>query len=109
MVLWGVSPSGLLELEQKQQALVPLPALQALVEAIYAIDVTDWEDENFARLELIIERAITHVVTLPTADQRPLMERLLAAKEGAEQGLSPDPAKRPSIQEIRDYVSAHLD
>ena len=103
-----MSPSALLRLEEKSEELVPLGVITDLVDAIYALDVTTFTDEDFAKLENIIDKAAQIVNTLPTSPRRLLTDRLLTAREGVEQGMAPDPNKRPSLDEIRAFVSAHL-
>ena len=82
--------------------------VRGLVDSIYALEVSDWSDENFAALEALIDRAISVLSAVPIAQHRPLIERLLEAREGVEQGMPPDPAKRPSAEQMRAFVSAHL-
>jgi hypothetical protein len=103
-----VSPNALLELEENTRALVPLAKAQALVESVYALDVSTWTDEDFKTLEHLIDRAVAVISAIPSSEHRPLIERLLVAREGVEQGMSPDPAKRPSLEEMRRFVAAHL-
>lgn len=103
-----MSPAALLELRDKTEELIPLAAARDLVDGIYALDVSDWTDEDFAQLEQLIDRLIHLIDALPTAQHRPLIERLWTAREGVEQGMAPDPTKRPTLDEMRRFVSAHL-
>lgn len=103
-----MSPSALLELEEKAQDVVDLEAVRGLIDMIYALDVSDWPDEHFALLESIIDKTVAVLSPVPNQEHRALLERLFQAREGVEQGLSPDPAKRPSVDKMRAFVSAHL-
>ena len=103
-----MSPSALLELEEKTHELVPLDKVRQLVDEIYAIDVSWMADEQFATLEHLIDHLIQLLTVLPTADHRSLIERLLVAREGVEQGMAPDPSKRPSLEQMRQFVATHL-
>lgn len=103
-----MSPAALMELEEKAQEVIDLGAVRGVVDAIYALDVSDWSDEHFAVLESIIDKTVTIVSHVPNPERRDLLDRLFRASEGVEQGLSPDPAKRPSLDEMRAFVSAHL-
>jgi hypothetical protein len=103
-----VSPSALLEIEEKTQELIHLDQVRGLIERIYALDVSTWADDHFAELEDIIDTMIRVLAALPLPEHRPLIKQLLDAREGVEQGVAPDPAKRPSADEMRAFVSAHL-
>lgn len=103
-----LSPSALLELQEKAEELVPVKDMTTLVDLIYALDVSEWSDEDFAKLENLIDCAVQLMAAWTTEHKRPLLNRLLTAREGAEQGVSPDPAKRPTKDEMRAFVSAHL-
>jgi len=103
-----VSLSLLLEIEEKAQALIHLDAVRVIVDQIFALDVSGWEDQSFAALDAVIDQLIAVLSASPIAQHRPLIERLLAAREGVEQGVAPDPAKRPSADQMRAFVSAHL-
>jgi hypothetical protein len=103
-----MSPSALLEIEEKAEELIHLDAVAAIVSAIFAADVSGWNDNDLATLEGMIDKVIALLSAYPVAQHRPFIEKLLQAREGVEQGLSPDPAKRPSVAEMRAFVSAHL-
>jgi hypothetical protein len=103
-----VSRSALLQIEEKAQELIHLDAVRVLVEQIYALDVSKWNDEDFAGLEAVIDKLIALLSASPIAQHRPYIEKLLTAREGIEQGLSPDPSKRPTAEQMRAFVSAHL-
>lgn len=103
-----MSPAALLELEEKAQELVRLDKVQALVDDVYALDVSSLDDDDFATLERMIDSMIQVLSVLPSAEHRPLIERLLIAREGVEQGMAPDPAKRPSLEQMREFVAEHL-
>ena len=103
-----VSPAALLEIEEKAQELIHLDAVRDVVDRIYALDVNAWEDDSFAELEAIIDKLISILSSTPIAQHRPFIDKLLRAREGVEQGIAPDPAKRPSDDEMRAFVSAHL-
>jgi hypothetical protein len=103
-----VSPSALLEIEEKTHEVIDLDVAKALVSAIFALDVSDWKDDSFAALEALIDKLISLLSAAPTAQHRPLIAKLLDARAGVEQGMAPDPAKRPTSGELRAFVSAHL-
>jgi hypothetical protein len=103
-----MSPSALLEIEEKADELVPLDAVARVVSAIFALDVSDWNDTDLASLEAVIDKLIGFLSASPDARHRPFIGKLLQAREGVEQGFAPDPAKRPSVAEMQDFVSAHL-
>lgn len=97
-----------MELEEKTQELISLPAATALVDAIFALDVSQWTDRDFAALEHVIDKALQLIAANPSAEHRPLIERLLVAREGTECGVAPDPMKRPTVQQMRQFVADHL-
>lgn len=103
-----MSPVALLELEEKAQELVHLDTVRALVDDVYALEVSSLDDEHFATLERVIDGLIQMLSVFPSAERRPLIKRLLIAREGVEQGMAPDPAKRPSLEEMRGFVAEHL-
>ncbi len=103
-----MSPEALLEIEEKAQDLIDLSEMRALVDDICRVDVSGWTDEHFALLENIIKRAIAVLKTISNKAHEPLIARLEIAREGVEQGMSPDPAKRPSLDDMRAFVAAHL-
>ena len=104
-----VSPSALLEIEERTQELIPLDRVRTVVAGIIALDVSEWDDNDFGSLEAVIDRLIALLSTPPIApEHRPLIETLLEARAGVEQGVAPDPAKRPTSDEMRAFVSAHI-
>lgn len=103
-----MSPAALLEIEEKTQELIPLDAVRSIVAQILALDVSGWNDEAFASLETVIDRLIGLLSSAPNAQNRPFIEKLLEAREGVEQGMAPDPAKRPSLDEMRQFVAKNL-
>ena len=104
-----MSPSALLVIEEKTHELVPLEAVRTVVEGIWALDVADWDDEDFATLEGVIDRLVGLLSTSPIApEHRPLIGKLLEARAGIEQGVAPNPATRPTSAQMRAFVSAHL-
>lgn len=103
-----MSPAALVELEEKAQELVDLELVGSLVDQIYGLDVSDWNDESLALLEHLINQTIALLEAVPNESHRVLLTRLAQAREGVEQGVSPDPSKRPSIEDMRAFVSAHL-
>lgn len=103
-----MSPAALLEIQEEAHALIHMDAVRALVAKIFALDVTSWNDENFAALAGIIDQTIAILSATPIAEHRPFILKLQEAKEGIEQGVAPDPAKRPTVDEMRAFVSAHL-
>ena len=103
-----MSPAALAELEQKAEEVIDSAAIRGVVDSIYALDLTDWTDQSFAILEHLIDRLIGVLSAAPNQQHRVLLKRLFIAREGVEQGIAPDPAKRPSATEMRAFVSAHL-
>ncbi|MEQ1909170.1 MAG: hypothetical protein ABMA15_10130 [Vicinamibacterales bacterium] len=103
-----MSPAALLELEEKTQELVHLDEATRLVDEFFAIDVSSLTDDDCALLESLIDKLIQALNLLPIAQHRPLIDRLLIAREGVEQGMAPDPAKRPSLEQMRQFVAGHL-
>lgn len=103
-----MSPAALLELEEKAQQLISLDTVQGLIDRIYGLDDSLLDDDDFASLERVIDSLIQVLSVVPSAERRPLIKRLLIAREGVEQGMAPDPAKRPSLEQMRQFVAAHL-
>jgi hypothetical protein len=103
-----VSLSALLELEEKAEALLPDAAINSIVDIIYSLDVSSWEDEGLAVVEGIIEKLIRVLTSADVHQHAEQIERLLKARRAIEQGLSPDPSKRPTLDEVRAIVSNHL-
>lgn len=103
-----MSPAALLEIEEKAHSLIHLDAVSDVVDKIFALDVSDWKDESLVELESIIDQLITVLSATPFAQHRQFIARLLQAREGVEQGLSPDPAKRPTAEAMREFVARHL-
>ncbi len=102
-----MSPTALLDLEEQAHKLVRLDKAQALVDGIYALEVSSLDDDDFATLERMIDDMI-QVFSVSPGVYRLLIERLLVAREGVEQGMAPDPAKRPSLEQMREFVAEHL-
>ena len=98
----------LMELETAAERLLPIEALRQFVDILFKLDVSELEDDNFAVIETLIDRAIRLLAESTGAEQRELIARLLVAREGIEQGLPADPDKRPTVAEMRKFVSAHL-
>lgn len=103
-----MSPAALLEIEEKTQELIPLDRISTIVDQIFSLDVSNWDDQSLEDLEGIIDKLIALLSSEPSAQHRPLIERLLVAREGVENGVNPDPVKRPNTKEMRAFVSAHL-
>ena len=103
-----MSTSELLDLEEKTNGLIRLDDARRVVDEIVALDVSWMNDANFATVESVIDKAIQLLSAVPDEANRPLIQRLLIAREGIEQGMSPDPAKRPSIEQMRDFVAERL-
>jgi len=103
-----MSPSGLQDLEAKTQHLIHPDEALELVDLIYALQTDQWTDEDFAALEQVIDRAIALLQVVNNADVEPIIDRLRIARDGAEQGMAPDPANRPTHEQLRAFVSAHL-
>ena len=102
-----MSPTALLDLKEQAHKLVRLDKAQALVDGIYALEVSSLDDDDFATLERMIDDMI-QVFSVSPGVYRLLIERLLVAREGVEQGMAPDPAKRPSLEQMREFVAEHL-
>ena len=100
--------SALLEIEEKAQELIQLAAVRDIVADVFAVDVSGWDDESFGLLEAVIDRLIALLSASPIAQYRPFIEKLREARDGVEQGIAPDPAKRPTADEMRAFVSEHL-
>lgn len=75
---------------------------------IYAMDVSAMTDEQFAGLQLAITQTVQLLAVCPDDQRRPLIQRLFVALDGVEQGMAPDPAKRPTIEELQRFVSERL-
>jgi hypothetical protein len=103
-----MSPTALMELEEKAQEVVDLEAVCGLIDSIYALDVSGWSDEHFEVLESVIDKTTAILAQIPSEKRWVFVDRLSIAREGVEQGVSPDPAKRPTLEEMRAFVSAHL-
>ena len=103
-----VSPTALLEIEEQAQDLIDPNALEGIVRSVYALDVTDWNDSAFDELEGVLDKLIALLSASSVSQYRPYIQRLLEARDGVEQGIAPDPAKRPTASEMRDFVSKHL-
>jgi hypothetical protein len=104
-----VSPSALLEIEETAQKLVPVDLVRKITDEIWALDVADWEDEDFAALEGVIDRLVAYLTTPPIdPEHKPLIAKLLEARSGVEQGVAPNPEKRPTREQMRAFVAAHL-
>lgn len=92
----------------------------AVVEAVYALPVEGLSDEDLEVLEKAVKYVIrvvdVHTATLglnvrDTVDReyfRDVIAKLSIALEGLEQGFSPDPAKRPSDDQLMDRLAAGL-
>ena len=103
-----MSPATLLEIEEKANDLIDLGMLESIVASVYALDVTDWKDSELAELESVLDKLVALLSATSVAQYRPIIARLLEAREGVEQGIAPDPAKRPTPAEMRAFVSQHL-
>ena len=104
----GMSPSALVELEEKTQGVIDAALVSDLVDLIYALDVSDWTDEHLFTLEHFIDRLIHLLSAVPNPQHRALVTRLFSAREGIEQGLAPDPAKRLGEEALMDRFAAGL-
>lgn len=95
-------------------------AIGNFVSSVYALDVERFTDEQFQLIELLV-RAVTKVVEVhlsglgegvrDVVDReyfRPILRRLEVAVEGLEQGLAPDPAKRPTDDQLMEQFNAGL-
>jgi hypothetical protein len=95
-------------------------AFSSLVDLIYRVDVSAFADEQFDLLLEVVEVAVkildVHVSRLgvglhDVVDReyfRETRRRLLVARDGFQQGLPADPAKRPSPDELMDVLAAVL-
>jgi hypothetical protein len=97
-----------MEIKEKAHELIHLDEARALVDAIYAVEVSSMVDDDLQVLESLIDKMIQALSALPTAAIATLIDRLRIAREGVEQGVSPDPSRRPSVEEMRQFVAAHL-
>lgn len=102
-----MSPA-LVELEHAAERLVPIEELRHFTDIVFALDADDLDDDNLEAIERLIDRAIRLLADSPDGERRELVRRLLVAREGIEQGIAPDPAKRPSVEEMRQFVADHL-
>ena len=96
-------------------------AIGAIDRAIYALKVETFSDDDFQLLERTIRAVINaveiHASGLGTAVQhrvdresfREVISRLETALEGLEQGLAPDPANRPSGEQLLDRFAEMLE
>lgn len=103
-----MSPAGLQELAARTEHLIHADEASELVDFLYGLSTDDWMDEHFAAVEALIDRTIALLTAVPRPENQPLIDRLRIAREGVEQGMAPDPAKRPSDDQMRAYVSANL-
>ena len=88
--------------------------------AVYAITVEDLTDDDLQMVVEIVDAVVkvieVHVSRLDdgvrdTVDReyfRPIIKRLEVALEGLSQGLAPDPAKRPTHEQLLDRMAAML-
>lgn len=95
-------------------------AIGAVEKAIYALDVEKLSDSRLEVLEkavrIVLKSIEIHVAGLGSAVQdkvdreyfRNIISRMEVALEGLEQGLSPDPSKRPSDEQLLDRFAAML-
>jgi len=102
-----MSPA-LADLKKAGDRLIPLEQARDFTTLLYALDVDDLEDEDFEKLEQLIDQAIRLLADGLDAAHRQLIAKLLVAREGIEQGMAPDPDKRPSREEIRKHISSRL-
>lgn len=95
-------------------------AISRVVAAVYALDIETLTDEHLQALERLV-RAVIHLVDVhaaglgggvrDTVDRehfRKIIEQLREALEGLEQGLAPDPRKRPSDDELMNQFAVGL-
>jgi len=103
-----MSPAALLEIEEKAEDLIDLGLVEGIMSAICALDGSQLDDDGFAILERIIDNLIKVLSITPNVRNRQLIERLFEMRAGVEQGLSPDPAKRPTAEQMRAFVASHI-
>ena len=96
-------------------------AIGAIDRAIYALKVDTFSDDDFQLLErtilAVIKAVEIHASGLGTAVQhrvdreyfRGAITRFETALEGLEQGLAPDPANRPSGEQLLDRFAEMLE
>lgn len=97
------------ELETAAEKIAPPVAeIRRFTDLLFALDVSGLTDENFIELEGLVDKAVRLLADAPDASHRELIARLLIAREGIEQGLAADPAKRPSAEQMRRIVASHL-
>lgn len=100
--------SPILELEHAAERLLPVDELRRFTDLVYSLDVSEFTDEDFEVAERVIDRAIRLIADSANEERRTLIARLLVAREGIEQGIAPDPANRPSLEQMRQFVADHL-
>jgi hypothetical protein len=95
-------------------------AISDVVEALYVIDVDRFTDEHFETLERVVKVVIEiiniHVAGLDRTTRdvvdreyfRDMTTRLKTAIDGLQQGMAPDPQKRPTDEELMDRLAAGL-
>lgn len=95
-------------------------ALTTFVDSVYQLNVDGLDDDQLQLLESVM-RAVLHAIEIHTSrlgdglretvDReyfKTLVKRLKVAIDGVEQGLAPDPSKRPSRAELLDRLAAGL-
>ena len=95
-------------------------AIGAVETVVFSVNVEQFSDDQFQSLEqavrLVINLIEVHVAGLGTDTRatldrkyfRAIVSRLETALEGLEQGLPPDPAKRPTDEELMEQFNAGL-
>lgn len=77
-----------------------MTAASSFVLELYALDTVGFTDAHFERLEDVVVAAVHLLERSPAAEARRLIDRLNVALEGIQEGLPPDPAKRPTREEL---------
>jgi hypothetical protein len=95
-------------------------AIRDVVEALDELDVERFSDEHFQSLETVVHRVLqiidVHVAGLHDGVRdkvdreyfRIMTAHLRTALEGLEQGLAPDPAKRPTHEQLMSRLADGL-
>jgi hypothetical protein len=99
-------------LQELSRATKQLPddmsAASKLVADVYALSVDGFTDAHFERLEEVIVTAIQMLARSPEAEAVELIDKLAIALEGVQEGLPPDPAKRPTREELASQFAKDL-
>jgi hypothetical protein len=115
-------PEAHLRVERPIRALVFSSSAKAFVKRVYALETAGFIDRDLEEVEDIVRAGLrvllVHMADLDrlrrrgsTGDRHPmhaLVEKLEGGLEGIERGLPPDPAKRPTREQMLQKLAAHL-